>query len=92
MQQRVAQAQLKGQLAEVGSDAIAGKRQPVASVPHKVRTQKRLRGIVGKRKQHLGTSHEGAEHRSMCVCVPKMSFSTLGIANRIAAAQREQDE
>ena len=47
MQQRVAQAQLKWQLAEVGSDAIAGKRQSVASVPYQVGSYERLRHLVG---------------------------------------------
>ncbi len=58
MHQRVAKAQLKWQLAEVGSYAIAGKRQSVASVPHQVGSYERLRHIVGKSEEPLGTPHE----------------------------------
>ena len=90
MQQRVAKAQLKWQLAEVGSYAIAGKRQSVASVPHQMGSQERLRSIVGIREQHLGSPHECVEHGSMRV--PKMSSSSLSLANRIAPSQMKQDE
>ena len=57
-QQRIASAKLKWQLTQVGSDAIAGKRQSVASVPHQVGSYERLRHIVGKSEEPLGTPHE----------------------------------
>ena len=65
MHQRVAEAELEWQLAEVGSHAIPRQWQAIARVPHQMSSKKRLRVLVSKGKERIRAPPESAKHGSM---------------------------